>query len=69
MAVKISTFWDQRIIDGKEYHHKDLQIVWNEEFSGLFGLGIFEQKKKKNPGNPGHDCLAFQFNSPKIEDG
>jgi len=69
MTVKISTFWDKRTIDGKDYEWKDLQIVWNEEFSDLFGLGIFEQKKKKNPGNPGHGDSLFQFNSPKIRDG
>jgi DNA invertase Pin-like site-specific DNA recombinase len=69
MTVKISTFWDKRTIDGKDYEWKDLQIVWNEEFSDLFGLGIFEQKKKKNPGNPGHCGCNFNFNSAKIRDG
>jgi len=36
MTVKISTFSHKDTIDGKDYDWKDLQIVWNEEFSDLF---------------------------------
>jgi hypothetical protein len=47
---------------------KDLQIAWNEEFSDLFELGIFEQDKKQGARKPGYGGSLFQFNSQKIMD-
>lgn len=69
MTVKISTFSHKDTIDGKDYDWKDLQLVWNEEFSDLFELGIFEQDKKQGARIPGYGGSLFQFNSPKIRDG
>ncbi len=69
MTVKISTFSHRDTIDGKDYDWKDLQFVWNEEFSDLFELGIFEQDKKKGSREPGYGGSLFQFNSKKIRDG
>jgi hypothetical protein len=69
MTVKISTFCHKDTIDGKDYDWKDLQIAWNEEISGLFLLGIFEQEKKNRAKNPAYAGSLIQFNSQKIRDG
>jgi hypothetical protein len=69
MTVKISTFSHKDTINGKDYEWKDLQIVWNEEFSDLFELGIFEQDKKDRAKNPAYGGSLIQFNSQKIRDG
>jgi hypothetical protein len=69
MPVKISTFHHKDTINDKNYDWKDLQIVWNEEFSDLFELGVFEQDKKQGAREPGYGGSLFQFNSQKIRDG
>ena len=45
-----------------------MQIVWNEEFSDLFELGIFEQDKKRGAREPGYGGSLFKINSQKIRD-